>query len=85
MKFKVQRVSNLPDGEPALERAMGRFWKNNEIEFPWSFNLHLCVNDMNRFGRVVTDSRKHWMRERHGEAAKILRSATRIALACNGR
>jgi|GEM_PF-3252744 len=79
------KISHLPDGHPKLERAMSDLWRQDKIEFPWSFNLVLCVNDMNRFGRVVKDSRKYWMRQRHGEGAESLRSATRTALACVGR
>lgn len=82
---RSNKISHLPDGHPKLERAMSCLWRQNDVEFPWSFKLVLCVNDMNRFGRMVKDSRKHWMRERHGEAAESLRSATRTALACVGR
>ena len=85
MKRKIRKISHLPDGHRRLEHAMSSFWMQNGIEFPWSFNLYLyCCN-----GAGVhchgNETRKTWMRERHGEAAESLRASTRAAFMREGR
>lgn len=85
MKRKIRKISHLPDGHRRLEHAMSSFWMQNGIEFPWSFNLYLyCCNGagVHCYGN---DSRKTWMRERHGEAAESLRASTRAAFMREGR
>lgn len=75
-------VWRLPDGHNRLEKAMSAFWHKEEVPFPWSFNLYLyCCNGAGAHSHGnETETRKMWMRERHGEAAESLRAATRMAL-----
>lgn len=76
-------VSQLPDAHPTLEKSLSRFWREADISFPWAFHLHLYCHDHG--GNNLSEPRRTWMRERHGEAAESLRAATRMALAAVGR
>ncbi len=80
-----EQVSQMPDGAAKLEKCLSKFWQQNEVEFPWSFNLVL-----HSWGVVLkrvkeTPQQRAWMNERHGEAAAALRAATREALSRVGR
>lgn len=79
------KVSHLPDGTARLEKCLARFWEQNEVEFPWSFNL--VLHSWGVVQKRIQDApqRRAWMTERHGEAANSLRAATREALARVGR
>lgn len=70
----------LPDGHNRLEKAMSAFWHRGEVPFPWSFNCYLYCCDGSGVHCHGNETRKTWMRERHGEAAESLRAATRMAL-----
>lgn len=81
----ARKISHLHDGHKRLERSMSTFWIENGISCPWPFNLYLyCCNGagVHCYGN---DSRKTWMRKRHGEAAESLRAATRAAFMRTGR
>lgn len=81
----MRKISHLPDGAKPLEKAMSRFWYAEEIPFPWAFGLHLACVSLQQRKRRFNESREHWMRERHGEAAEALRAATRTAFVALGR
>ena len=76
-----KKISHLPAGNIRLEKAMARFWKSEEIPFPYAFHLYLTAMSFNQRGEKLSENRMAWMRERHGEGAKTLRAATRTAFA----
>ena len=80
-----KKISHLPDGNIRLEKAMARFWRSEEIPFPYAFHLNLTAVSYNQRGEKLSENRIVWMRERHGEGANALRAATRTAFAAVGR